>query len=298
MTDWIRLLIPVGFALLIVAGVDTPAGGAQEPTPAGEEVCADCHDDMVAQFQTNPHAGKTLRALPQATGGSACETCHLNAAQHAEEGDPELVSIPRDVGGHDLCLDCHDGQLHGPTSSTAAHAGAAVYCFDCHAVHASAAAWRLLRQPTDDLCVSCHPAQARSFRKPFAHRLGVGGMECTSCHDPHGGTGERSLKTDRLGDGPCVTCHAEKRGPFVFSHVEGVTGDCLSCHEAHGSTNSKRLIRSRVEQVCLECHTGFPEITLGSQPPSLHNLRSTRFRNCTTCHVAVHGSNSSPALLK
>ena len=36
----------------------------------------------------------------------------------------------------------------------------------------------------------------------------------------------------------------------------------------------------------------------GSQPPSFHDLRSPRYQNCTTCHITVHGSNTSPLLLK
>jgi predicted CXXCH cytochrome family protein len=74
-------------------------------------------------------------------------------------------------------------------------------------------------------------------------------------------------------------------------------GDCTTCHEAHGSVNPKQLTRSTVYQVCSECHspTG---ATWGSQPPSFHYTGLARYQNCTTCHVTVHGSNRSPALLK
>jgi DmsE family decaheme c-type cytochrome len=119
-----------------------------------------------------------------------------------------------------------------------------------------------------------------------------------SCHNPHGGQGEQSLKVDRSGEVVCVSCHAEKRGPFVFPHVTDVSGTCLSCHEPHGSTNPMALKRARVDQLCLECHSVFDGSTLGSQPPSFHDLRSPRYQNCTTCHVTVHGSNTSPLLLK
>jgi predicted CXXCH cytochrome family protein len=84
----------------------------------------------------------------------------------------------------------------------------------------------------------------------------------------------------------------------VFPHTGGVAGDCQSCHEPHGSNNGKMLIRASVDQLCLECHTTAPAGTLGSMQPSFHDLRSPRYRNCTTCHIAVHGSNSSPMLLK
>ena len=123
-------------------------------------------------------------------------------------------------------------------------------------------------------------------------------MSCTSCHDPHGIARAGALKPTRGGELPCLSCHAEKRGPFVFNHVNGVAGDCLTCHESHGSSNPKRLIRARVDLLCLECHSPITPGVLGSQPPSFHDLRVPRYRNCTTCHTAVHGSNRSPALLK
>jgi DmsE family decaheme c-type cytochrome len=142
--------------------------------------------------------------------------------------------------------------------------------------------------------------------KPYAHRLDRGGMTCSSCHDPHGrrAKGERSLalighlRTTRAGEAPCVSCHTEKRGPFVFPHGGAEIGECTTCHEAHGSSNPKQLARATVQQVCLECHSPTATATLGSQPPSFHNLSLPRYQNCTTCHVAVHGSNRDPQLLK
>jgi predicted CXXCH cytochrome family protein len=84
----------------------------------------------------------------------------------------------------------------------------------------------------------------------------------------------------------------------VFPHVSNVVGDCMSCHQPHGSSNPNALTRSQVYQLCLECHSPIEGGTLGSQPPSFHDLLSPRYRNCTTCHVAIHGSNMSPQLLK
>jgi DmsE family decaheme c-type cytochrome len=156
----------------------------------------------------------------------------------------------------------------------------------------------MLAAEPSDLCADCHSSEARSFAKPFGHELDRGGMRCIACHDPHGGPGEQSLKVDRSGESACVSCHAEKRGPFVFPHVSGVTGTCLSCHEPHGSSNPMALTRARVDQLCLECHSTVEHTTLGSQPPSFHDMRSPRYQNCTTCHVMVHGSNTSPLLLK
>ncbi|HPS77687.1 MAG TPA: cytochrome c3 family protein, partial [Thermoanaerobaculaceae bacterium] len=109
---------------------------------------------------------------------------------------------------------------------------------------------------------------------------------------------EQSLLKGRAGEVVCLTCHTEKSGPFVFSHSSVVLGGCMGCHEPHGSANPRMLTRSRAAQVCLECHTSGAAAKVGSQPPSFHDLRSPRYQNCTTCHTAVHGSNTSPTLLR
>jgi predicted CXXCH cytochrome family protein len=72
----------------------------------------------------------------------------------------------------------------------------------------------------------------------------------------------------------------------------------MSCHEPHGSVKPSALTRTRVDQLCLECHSPITGGTLGSQPPSIHDLRSPRYRECTVCHVAIHGSNTSTLFLK
>jgi predicted CXXCH cytochrome family protein len=38
----------------------------------------------------------------------------------------------------------------------------------------------------------------------------------------------------------CYSCHADKRGPFVFSHPP-VEENCLTCHTPHGSSHGKLL---------------------------------------------------------
>ena len=122
-------------------------------------------------------------------------------------------------------------------------------------------------------------------------------MECSSCHDPHARAGKANIRETRSGEVICLSCHADKRGPFAFEHGARVQGDCTSCHEPHGSNNPKQLKRSNV----LPAVPGVPLADgqdLGSQPPSFHNTGYARYQNCTTCHAAMHGSNRSPALLK
>ena len=52
----------------------------------------------------------------------------------------------------------------------------------------------------------------------------------------------------------CYTCHAEKRGPFLWEHSP-VVDDCTNCHTPHGSTKPA-LLKARVPWLCQECHSG------------------------------------------
>jgi len=291
-----------GLFLLLLLGPsliaqETPAEAASAPAP----LCADCHDQAKA-FVTNPHArgGVTNGVL----SNDVCATCHGDGTEHIEAGgDKTKITVPRGrTGSDETCLVCHEatsGGMHANSSQ--------VNCLTCHSIHASdPRSPHLVAKPQLALCGSCHTQPASMRNKPYAHRLDRGGMTCSSCHDPHGrrSKGERSLaivghlRTTRAGEAPCVSCHTEKRGPFVFAHGGAEIGECTTCHEAHGSSNPKQLRRATIRQVCLECHSPIATATLGSQPPSFHNLSLPRYQNCTTCHVAVHGSNRDPQLLK
>lgn len=289
MTKMIRLLSYGALVMLLGAAVATQAA---EDDREASEMCAVCHDTVAEEFNMTVHS-------PHRENAPSCVTCHGDGIEHMDQdGDPELIDIPRGASGASMCLQCH-GRINTMFSNRSAHADAAVHCESCHNVHSPHSEQPMqLARAANDLCAECHASQAGSFNKPFGHDLDLGGLQCVSCHNPHGGAGEQSLKVDRSGDVVCVSCHAEKRGPFVFPHVTGVSGTCLSCHEPHGAVNPMGLKRARVDQLCLECHSLFDGATLGSQPPSFHDLRSPRYQNCTTCHVMVHGSNASPLLLK
>ena len=55
---------------------------------------------------------------------------------------------------------------------------------------------------------------------------------------------------------PCIKCHVDKRGPFVYEHPPVRVEGCETCHNPHGSMNAKLLRRPVVFTVCLECHNG------------------------------------------
>ena len=101
---------------------------------------------------------------------------------------------------------------------------------------------------------------------------------------------------------PCLKCHAEYRGPFLFEHAAVRVDGCETCHSPHGSTNSRLLKRPVLFTICLECHTGAPGFGrqgdgIPTQTPS-HNMADPRYHNCTTCHVRIHGSNADQRFLR
>ena len=291
-------------ALLLVALRAGPASAQTAPAKPEAAVCSDCHDAEARSLPGSPHARIPGAVLgKEGPGTAACNSCHGSGAKHMESSgeDKSDIRVFRGLRGADLCLSCHNSDKDRASFKSSVHASTeSVNCLSCHSAHApEAKSAHLLRKTPSDLCASCHPAQSASFRnKPFAHRLGRGGMECTSCHDPHGRAIHKALKLTRVGEMPCLNCHAEKRGPFVFEHVNGVVGTCTNCHEPQGSSNPRRLVRARVDRLCLECHSTLTAATLGSQPPAFHNISLPRYQNCTTCHVAIHGSNLSPQLFK
>jgi DmsE family decaheme c-type cytochrome len=314
----LALLLVIGLSPGLMAKPQQPPPPAAQPAPAVEPQkapeaaksadataamsCADCHDQAKV-FGINPHAhGKASKG--QVVPNAVCEGCHGNGTAHMEAGgDKSLIYKPVGVAGaNKTCLGCHDTTTDRISRHTGHHANSAqVNCLTCHSIHSSEArAPHLLAREQLALCSTCHATTVASFRnKPYAHRLGRGGMECSSCHEPHGmPIKPQNLRMTGAGEMPCLGCHADKRGPFVFNHGSVAIGDCTTCHEVHGSSNPKMLKRSTVMQLCIECHSPITPNTLGSQPPSFHNLTTVRYQNCTSCHMAIHGSNRDPQLMK
>ncbi len=101
---------------------------------------------------------------------------------------------------------------------------------------------------------------------------------------------------------PCLRCHQDKAGPFVYEHPPVRVEGCEMCHSPHGSTNARLLRRPVAFTMCLECHNGAPGFSLrgtGDPNPSpSHNMADPRFRNCTGCHIRIHGSNSDSLFLR
>jgi DmsE family decaheme c-type cytochrome len=112
----------------------------------------------------------------------------------------------------------------------------------------------------------------------------------------------RMLDQALANEEPCMKCHADKQGPFVFEHAAVRVDGCEACHFPHGSANPRLMRRPVVATMCLECHNGGGSFGRNAQgipvqTPS-HNMADPRYHNCTSCHVRVHGSNADARFLR
>lgn len=287
------------------AGEAKPAEEAKPAGPAtyvGSEVCQACHEDIFKSLQKNPH--HVVETSNKAWKGKACESCHGPGSRHAESAAPADIVQPAKLsasGTDRTCLKCHAnapthvGRLHG------GHGKGQVSCAACHSVHKGQMVARKAPE-VNAQCASCHTSQWASFQRPYRHRLPQGAMSCVDCHNPHGSLLPRQLQTAAANEPGCIRCHGDKRGPFVFEHAPVRMEGCHTCHEPHGSANPRMLTRHEVRYTCLECHTNLPtpaiKTSLGGVPPALHDLRQPRFRQCTNCHVKIHGSNVNRSLMR
>ena len=277
-----RLLIP---AMLLAAAL--PAAAQEDELTY--ELCAECHEEAET-FAASPH-GRAMAALDPAMLERSCATCHRPSAEHPEDPMPENVMKQPTA---EACADCHGQRAGGLFLATPAHLRHDVGCWDCHSVGhldpdaetPAAPVEHLLAAEPFDLCGGCHREQASAANRPFAHRDGAEPFACVNCHSVHSLTRAGRLAAAGNG-GPCLDCHSDKAGPFVFPHPPREVDGCLACHEPHGSTNPRLLTRRTSLSLCLECHTGVP---------AFHDLTSARFRVCQSCHFAVHGSNRDPRL--
>jgi DmsE family decaheme c-type cytochrome len=287
-------LLVIGAALLLIA-IPSWAQSAQDKKPAeaasqyaGSEACKTCHEDIYKKgFEATPHFKTTLK------DGHGCESCHGPGAEHvAGGGDKSKIFTFKGATREQIsqrCLACHQyGEEHA-NFDRSQHKINDVTCTECHSPHHAKSPEFLLVEKQPELCFSCHTETKQDFARPFRHRVEQGLIQCTDCHNQHGGFLTKQLRSTAAQDQVCFKCHADKAGPFAFEHEPVRTEGCVACHTPHGSTNPRMLKRSQINLLCLECHT----LTVDSPvpaAPSFHN-QAQKYQACTMCHVMIHGSN-------
>jgi DmsE family decaheme c-type cytochrome len=292
----------------------TTTGTASSYSKRGADTCIKCHDEdsdfPVFDIFKTKHGVKADGRTPFA--GLQCEACHgpgNNAALFMEESlrrgghvgkvrpgkeRPPIINFgpksdePVSVQ-NGMCLQCHQDDQHIAWQGSA-HETGEVACASCHKIHAAQdPVLDKLTQP--EVCFQCHQKQRVAFSKPSTHPVRFGQMSCDDCHSVHGAATSTLLKRPTLNE-TCYSCHADKRGPFLWEH-EPAAEDCSLCHTPHGSMQPAMLTK-RPPLLCQQCHSqfGHPSVSLttaglpGGSPSGLLLAGS-----CTNCHSQVHGSN-------
>jgi DmsE family decaheme c-type cytochrome len=268
---------------------------------AGDD-CLDCHlasaDHPVLAILHTPHA-----AL-EGGGSAACRSCHGASEQHRAaptDNAPTVSFGPRwpaaPAESDSACLACHGGgeRMHWAGS---AHQSADLSCTSCHTLHEQSrdgiALSNLLNPAIDPVsasCLGCHSELRASLKLPSRHPIAEGKTACSDCHNPHGGLNTAALRQPSVNDN-CFSCHAEKRGPFLWEHPPAAE-DCSLCHRAHGSVHP-RLLTARGPALCQQCHAAafHPSLPYGAQGlPGGSANQNLLGKNCLNCHGQVHGSN-------
>lgn len=291
-------VVGIGFALALSGGTRVftvrqapPAGPPAAGDYVGESTCLSCHD--TASDKGTLHAFAANPRTPAATHG--CESCHGPGKAHADSGDPATIvnpgKLPADEAS-DTCLTCHDRTKHALWAGSQ-HDQRNLGCTSCHSVHKAKGEQLLNAKNETELCATCH-RQVTNRQHRFNHMpVREGKMACSSCHNVHGSTNIKLLKTGTNVDESCTSCHAEKRGPFLWEHAP-VADACTSCHDPHGSNNDRMLV-AKQPFLCQRCHV------TSRHPPTVYDgfiLRTSQNankifgRSCVVCHQMIHGSNA------
>lgn len=288
----------------------------------GSEACQACHEDQAKNFTGTKHA-KLGQIASWKNKAQGCESCHGPGRLHIEDAtNPKGIISFKNKNSKQIsetCLGCHAGKEAHNNYRRGEHWRSDVGCTDCHSSHGAPmpnsrpgsmtlvgetthqnpgiATTAMLRQSEPQLCLTCHTETKAQFTKPFHHKVLEGAMNCSSCHNAHGGFESKQTKLAVGADITCINCHSNRQGPFVFEHAPLKTEGCMACHTPHGTSNPKLLIRSTARQLCMECHSS---ITAQAAPgtPSFHDQANVRWKDCTVCHAAIHGSNAHKAFFR
>ncbi len=302
-------LLVVGIAIVFIAtvatarsekesGKNTAESAVAGAKYVGSETCKTCHEDLFKNLETTPHWKTTLNKHPEAQG---CESCHGPGSAHVDGGgDKTKIIVFKELSPEESskrCLQCHEyGEEHA-NFSRSQHSANNVGCVSCHSPHHAKEKQGLLTLKQPELCYSCHTETKQDFSRPFRHRVDQGLVQCSDCHNPHGGFLTKQLRATAAQDQVCFKCHTDKAGPFSFEHEPVKTEGCVACHTPHGSTNPRLLKRSQVNLLCLECHTFTQDSSVPPPAGPVHN-QTQKYQACTMCHTQIHGSNFDPFFFK
>jgi DmsE family decaheme c-type cytochrome len=260
----------------------------------GAELCKACHEEPFKEFAATK-MGRLFLNLPRTEQERrTCEGCHGPGKTHLESGGVTPMPVSFTKKGREsiamrnaVCLGCHErtARLFWQGSP---HEARDVACTNCHTLMRDVSPKSQLAKGTElETCGQCHIERRAQQLRTSHMPLVEGKMTCSSCHNPHGSVTPALLKENSIND-TCYTCHAEKRGPFLWEHAP-VVESCANCHDPHG-TNNERMLRVGKPRLCQQCHieTRHPTRPYGTDAASAKFVLG---RGCSSCHVNIHGSN-------
>jgi len=300
-----RVAVSSRSALVLLAGLAlscaaVTTGLAQDKDGyLGEARCAQCHKLEQEHWAHTVHARVFRSGSRNALAARGCEACHGPGARHLEDATDgsRIIAFTRRRGApvevqNAQCLQCHQGRERMFWQGSI-HETSRLGCSDCHNPMAKFSDSGLLARPgASETCFTCHQQQRAEFRKRSHMPLLEGRISCGDCHNPHGSVTRPLIKADSVNQ-LCTTCHAEKRGPFIWEHAP-VRRNCLECHTPHGSSHESLLVVAR-PFLCQQCHGNVSHpanlLTRPNLPRGAVPDERALNRSCSNCHSQIHGSN-------
>lgn len=257
-------------------------------------LCLRCHrpEENLHPIEVKPGDGTmatvTTEALPLGTALGleekiVCETCHFVHA--AESGHALLRGFPGSQrpdlfeSWQDLCRDCHRSNLEKESP----HMDDKQSCAFCHMATPKEGEKVTVAPRGVALCNFCHGAiQDAHYEKanPYDNKV-----TCSTCHDPHMGTGNpsrlRKSYIDTVRDlididphyrqSLCFYCHKETEGyPLLTTDPVALCNRCHGTGDIIGDTHPLKPLS--------------PEMTIPQDWP----VNDDGSLTCLTCHRAGH----------
>jgi len=110
-------------------------------------------------------------------------------------------------------------------------------------------------------CLECHADHASGDHVHPAVQRG-----CTSCHSIEDREDATYIVLKPGKSVVCFECHQPET--FLNPHLPYASGMCLRCHDPHVSVNP-RLLRARVNDLCLQCHLSKPSSVPSRNLPTI-----------------------------
>jgi DmsE family decaheme c-type cytochrome len=261
-------LLLLGFSQLALSAEKETAKAAAA-TYVGNEVCKACHAPAFEKFSQTQMGKIFLFNARNETEKRACENCHGPGSNHVSAGGGKgvggLITFRKDSGEsakvqNEACLGCHQRGVQTYWEASP-HASRGITCVNCHTLMEKTSGKQLakltdvspfgINRAEIEVCGQCHLQRKAQLMRSSHMPMREGKVVCSDCHNPHGSPNPSQLKQTSVNEN-CYTCHAERRGPFLWEHPPVMEG-CNNCHEPHGSVND-RLLKVTDPRVCTSCH--------------------------------------------